>query len=213
MSKKRNRVAIKADNVVFGVLVHDEPATVVCEHDIVRLCSNIDGSPYAFPPDFVVTPQMYGEEVDITIRDITNEVILEQGSNDFYEDELERDERLMLIETVDDLQELYNEKKIKMFMGAGKRVSTIIAGLVLSAVCIWFIKKGGFPFPIVVNIGAYVGIAVAAALGVVPLFKTLRYLNSDYIVDEIGSYVNMKTGKSNLNGGMTFRMSKREDRW
>ena len=204
------KVAVKVDGVVFGTVVHDEEATVVEQGGVALLQSKETGQPYKFPAGFAVTPEMYGEDVDITIRDITSEVILARGEDDVYEEDLEHDERLMPVESVDDLQEIFNERKIKLFMKAGRTASTFVAGCVLTAAC-WWLNSREFAFPLVVDIGIPAGVLLGVVFGLVPSINILRQLSCKVVMDEVGNYVNMDTGKTNLNGGMKLPISRRSE--
>lgn len=209
-AKGSRKNAIKVDDVVFATLVHDEKATIVASEGRIGLVVQPDpeaegpaqGTRVFLPPQGVrITAEMFDQEVDITVRDITEEVILQLGEDDYYEDELEQDSRLMAVESTDDLQELYNEKKIQLFSKLAGTASTLVSGCLLSFVSVRMLGRE-FPFPPLLYVGAVAGVTLGILFGVIPCFKIFRHLSSKWVVDCENNYINMETGSTNLNGGM-----------
>lgn len=201
---KRQAGAIYARDVIFGTLVHDAEAKVVAEQGIVFLYVKEAGHPYLLPDGVYIGYEDYGTEVDVTIRDITDEIILELGEDDFYEQEADMDDRLLLVDNWHEVQELYNECKIQAFTRNAKSISTFFAGLVLSGVCAWLYLKPDFPFPIVPLVGVPVGLLLAVFMGLIPTISLIQRLNTKVICDGANNYINVETGETNLNGGMTI---------
>ena len=75
MAKKRKKkvsaTTVEAKGVVFGVLVHDETATIVAEQGVVMLQSDETKQMYNMPAGVPVNADMYGQQCDITVRDMT----------------------------------------------------------------------------------------------------------------------------------------------
>lgn len=207
MAKKRKKkvsaTTVEAKGVVFGVLVHDETATIVAEQGVVMLQSDTTKQIYNMPAGVPVNADMYGQQCDITVRDMTGEVILERGEDDIYEEDLQKDERLMAVESTSDLEEIYNETKIRLFTKLAGLVGTFVGGIGLAGFCYWLSLRE-FPYPVLLYALIPVGAVLGVACGLVPCVSTLRKLSSNIVSDEAGNYVNMKTGRSNLNGGMTL---------
>lgn len=200
--KAKERVpAIHASDVVFGTLVRDEMATVVAEQGIVVLKVDGDPHPYFLPAGIKLGHEAYGQEVDITIRNITQEVILELGEDDIYESDLEKDERLMPVDEWQEVKELFNELKIQLFTQNIKVVSTFFSGILLSVVC-GVLLKSGFRYTLPLYVGLPLGILISLGLGLRPIIKLIRQLNSKVICDAANNYINVETGKTNMNGGM-----------
>lgn len=209
MAKKR-KTAIVVPDVTFGTLVHDEVATITGEQGITMLQVKYEGEDgkshyvaYPVPAGVAITADMYDQVVDITIRDITNEVILELGDDDYYEDGISGEDDLMVVESTNDLEEIYNEKKIQLFTRMAGTLSTFVGGCALTGISIWLLGKP-FPFPILLYGGAIAGVTLGVLFGLVPSFKGFRRLSSKYVSDRKGNWVNMETGRTNLNGGMVL---------
>lgn len=202
--KIKERVpAIHASDVVFGALVRDETATVVAEQGIVVLKVDGDSQPYFLPAGIKLGHEAYGQEVDITIRNITQEVILELGEDDIYESDLEKDERLMPVDDWQEVKELFNELKIQLFTQNIKVVSTFFSGILLSVVCSVLLKSG-FRYTLPLYAGIPLGILISLGFGLRPIIKLIRRLNSKVICDAANNYINVETGKTNMNGGMVI---------
>lgn len=193
--------AIRASDVIFGTLVRDETATVVAEQGIVVLKVEGDAHPYFLPAGIKLTHEAYGQEVDITIRNITQEVILELEEDDIYEADLEKDTRLMPVDDWFEVKELFNELKIQLFTQNIKVVSNFFSGILLSVVC-GVLLKFGFRYTIPLYAGIPLGILVSFGFGLRPIIKLIRQLNSKVICDAANNYINVETGKTNMNGGM-----------
>lgn len=212
MAKRRRKSKARADaivvsDVVFGTLVHDEVAVIHAEQGIVVLMSKEDGHAYPVPAGIPIKADLFGQEVDITVRDITGEVILELASDDYYEDDLKHEDDLLLVESTLDLEEIYNERKIQLFTRMAGLLSTFVGGCTLTGMCIWLLGKP-FPFTYLLYAGIVAGVSLGIIFGLVPSFRGFRKLSSKYVADNVGNWVNMETGQTNLNGGMILPTKK-----
>lgn len=212
MRKKKKAVSgvVRVNDVIFGTLVHDTVATVVAEQGIVMLKVADDPQPFFLPEGIVLPASAYGEEVDITVRDLTHEVILELGEDDFYEEELENNPKLMPVDNWSELKSLYDEAKVSTLTRNSKSFSTCLAGVLLAVVCAFLLRKG-FSF----YEACYAGIAIGVVLAVVCLVKPIRelfsVLRSDTLCDSANNCINMTNGRTNLNGGLIIPQSMRNE--
>lgn len=204
---KKNLGIIKAPNVVFGTLVHNALATVVAEQGMVML--KVDGAshPYFLPEGLVLGHEYFGEEVEVTIRNITDEVILELEEDDIFEEDLEDNSKLIPVDNWHEVKELFNECKIQAFTKNAKALSTFIAGIALTIVGAWLHARGDFPYPIVPVICIPLGVVLAVFCGLMPTIGLLKQLNTDKIWDGAGNWINVETGETNLNGGTQIPIS------
>lgn len=223
MPKKRRRKkgntsgspVVQVKDVTFAIQVRDDKAVIHAEQGVVVLVVNdIDEESggtftkaYGLPAGVPINAEMFGQEVDITIRDLTDEVILELGEDDVYEEELQQDESLMAIDSVDDLEEIYNERKIQMFTKLAGTLGTFVAGCALAGFCYWLLGKD-FHFEFLLYPGMVAGILLGVLFGLVPCVRGLRSLSSKIVMDKVGNWVNMETGKSNLDGGIVIPVKK-----
>lgn len=201
---KRHRTAngVVLDDVIFGTIVHDDVARVVAQEGMVFLHTASDNKLRSLPPGVTISFDHYDKDIGVTVREITNEIILDPGPNDYYEDDLAKDERIMPVSSVQELQELYTENKLSLVAGGFSGLSVVAAGASLAAVGWYLMKQGDFLFPEVPPLCIPVGIIIAILFGLFPTIKGVRRLNSTTLYDCRGNAINMETGKSSLNGGM-----------
>lgn len=207
---KKPKVAVpflKDEDVVFGTLVEDVTATIVAEQGLVVLKVEGDPQPFFLPPGLTLTHEAYGQQVNITVRGITHEVVLELGEDDIYEDELEANSKLMPVENIEEIKQLLEECKIRELTTETKAFSTCIAGIALSIVSA-VLLRGGFQYPQLCYGGIPLGIVIALVFGIRPIKKLLRSMNTHIICDSANNYINVETGKTNMNGGMQFPMQR-----
>lgn len=197
--------AIVVPDVIFALEIHDVTARLVFEHGIPILL--VDNMPYRVPGGIQIPTDANGTDVDVTIRNITNEVILNQGEDDYYEDDLSSDDRLFPIESTDDLEEIYNERKIQLFSKLGGSISTFFGGLFLCLACL-LLKRREFFLPVILDAGIVAGITLGVILGAIPVVRGVRGLSSRFVADCAGNWVNMDTGETNLNGGIRIPKGK-----
>lgn len=208
--KKAVSGAVKVSDVIFGTLVHDATATVVAEQGMVVLKVADDPQPFFLPEGVVLPASAYGEEVNITIRDITREVILELGEDDFYEEDLESDARLMPVDNWSQVKSLYEEAKIRTITRNSKSFSTCLAGVALSCVCAFLLRKG-FSFTEVCYAGIVGGVLLAAVCMIKSIRELFTVLKSETLCDSVNNCINITTGCTNLNGGIRIPSSQRND--
>ena len=202
MAKRKHKTPhLLAKDVVFGTMVRNSKAMIVAQQGIVLLAELETDEPYFMPSGVFVPYELYNTEVEIVIRDISHEVILELNSDDYYEDDLEKDERIMPVDEWDEIEELYIEKKLQLLTKSMPQFSTIVSGIILAGVCIYLLFKE-FLNPIFLVAGVTLGVVVSIFAGILPAVRVFKKLNSNIIVDGAGHYIDMKTGRTNLNGGM-----------
>lgn len=197
---RKSGVAILAKDVIFGLLIHQEDGEIHSMQGVTRILLKESGTLIAPPRKIVLLPQMHGEEVTVIIRDLTGEIILERGPDDYYESELEKNENVMALESVADLEELFTECKFKVYSKIFKQASTIISGAVLAALCV-YLGKVGFIIPWVIIPLTVLAIVLAVLAGIVPLVRSIRLMCTPILQDIEGNLVNMETGATTLNGG------------
>lgn len=200
--RKQSSKVVNAPDVTFATLIHDEPMTVVGAQDTVLLQSNVSGKPYFLPSDIRLGKGAIGQQCTVYVREITNEVISRPGKNDVYEEELSRPENsnVMPIDSWDDVLTLMDELKLKKVTGAMIQLVNALGGLLLIAVSCWLLTTDFFLKP-----ALYATLAVGVIVLCWAIWKMMRgvvCLNSKVIMDGQGRYINLDTGKSNLNGGM-----------
>lgn len=210
MAKKKTKTnlgIIKAPNVVFGTLVHNAHATVVAEQGMVMLKVAGAGHPYFLPEGLVLGHEYFGEEVEVTIRNITDEVILELGEDDIYEEDMEKNSKLVPVDNWHEVKELFNECKIQAFTKNAKALSTFVAGLAMAGIGTWLHLRGDFPYPVVPVIGMVLGPILAIGFGLLPTIGLLKQLNTSVIWDGAGNWIDVETGETNLNDGAPVRVN------
>lgn len=210
MSRKNKSAqlgAVKAPNVIFGTLVRDVNARVIAEQGMVVLKVEGESAPYFLPEGVVLDHQYFGEELTVTIRGITGEVILELGEDDIYEEDLAQNSKLIPVDNWHEVKELFNEQKIQAFTRNAKALSTFIAGIVLTAVSGWLCAVGDFPYPIIPILGIPLGIFLSIGCGLLPTIGLIKQLNTDVIWDGAGNWINVETGETNLNGGTVIKIN------
>lgn len=194
---------VKDNDVIFGTLVHDTSATIVAEQGVVLLKVDGDPKPYFLPDGVRVPSESYGQTVNVTVRGITHEVVLDLGEDDIYEEDLENNPKLMPVEDWSEIKQLLEECKIRELTKESKAFSTCIAGIALCVVSSVLLSKG-FDYRILCYTGILLGILVAIVFGLRPIFNLIRSLNTHVICDSADNYINVETGKTNMNGGMQF---------
>ena len=200
-SRKLN--AIRAGDVVFTTLVHDEQATIVAEQGMVMLFSEESQKVYRLPSGVTFPYEAYGESVTITVRNITDEVILELDEDDIYEADLSKkaNDKKMPVDNWHDVVTLMDERRLQIVMKAFQDVGTFVAGIVLSVFCYW-LTTTEFQLMFLSWLGLVVGIVIAGVGGLVPAIKHFRQSTTKVIADGAGNHINLDTGKTNMNGGM-----------
>lgn len=188
-----------AKDVIFGTLIRDVTTQVIAEQGVVILFDKETGKTY-LPPIFI-PHEYFGEEIKITVRDITNEVILEQGEDDFYEEDLVGNSKIMPVDNWHEIKNLVDECKMRVINKNSTSAATAIAGFALSAVCFVLLRKGFF-MPSILYVGTVLGILLGILCGIRPTVRLVQALRSEIIWDSAGNYININTGETNLNGGM-----------
>lgn len=203
MGQKKRGGCIEAKDVAFCTLIHDDIGLVVAEQDVVMIQTQSDRQ-MRNPPDGInLLPEHYGKKFDLIVRDATDEIILDAGADDCREEDLTEKSRRLAITSTQDLEELFQERKVQSFTKSAASISTAVAGLVLAIAGAWLYGHEFFiPYLALACVPA--GVALGLLFGVLPLWQLIRRLNCDIIVDCNGRWVNMKTGRSNINGGMRF---------
>lgn len=201
---------LRDPDVIFGTLVHDSTATIVAEQGLVMLKVADDPQPFFLPEGVVLPAEAYGETVDVTIRNITHEVVQELGEDDIYEDELEDNPKLMAVDQWGEVKRLLEECKLRTITKNSKSFSTCLAGLALCLVSGYLLMRG-FLVPEI----CYGGMAVGAIAAIVCIIKPIRQLlftlNTKTICDGANNWINVETGKTNLNGGLQIPSSQMND--
>ena len=199
---KAKVVAIFAKDVVFKTLIHVENATIVAEQGMVMLYGEESKKVYRVPSGIMLPAGMYGSTLEIIVRNITEEVVLERGEDDVFEEELslKGSEKFMPVDNWNDILTLMDERKIQVLTKAFTAVGTAVAGVSLAGVCA-YLYTAGFKFPFVGVAGFAVG-CVVAAHAVYNAFTKFKQADTKVIADGEGNYVNLDTGMTNMNGGM-----------
>lgn len=200
---------LQNDTVIFGTLVHEYDAVICAEQGMVVLHVPSMRKVYLLPGGVSIDSSAFGSEVGIIVRDIIDEVILEKGPDDYTESELEENPEILAIDSRSEVEKIVDETKLQELSQNTKSISTLLAGIVLTVVgaLLW---KRGFFIPLVCLVSMPLGVIISIFGGVVPLVKMIRRLNSDVMFDANGNWVNVKTGETSLNDGMTFRVESRE---
>lgn len=198
---------VRDTDVQFGTLVRDVTATVVAEQGMVVLKVEGDPNPYFLPAGVVLSAETYGTQVEITVREVTHEVVLELGEDDIYERDLEEDNRLMPVSSASEVKQLLEECKIRQITKDAKAFSTCIAGIALAIVGAVLYRRG-FQYPMVALLAVPAGVLTALLFGVRPCIRLVRSLNTHIISDCANNYIDVETGKTNMNGGMMLPLVK-----
>lgn len=199
MSKK----AVKAKDVVFATLVHNEEMTIIAEQGVVLLQSKVTGKPHLLPMGVVLPAQSYGQSCSVTIRDITDEVVLHPGEDDIFEEDLSKreNEKVMPVDHWDDILTLMDELKLESITRSLTSIGSAASGILLCGVSLYLYLKTVFAFPYLCIVGAVFGVA-AAGFSLYSLVKNFGSADSKVIQDGKGNYINLDTGRTNMNGGM-----------
>ena len=202
--------AVQAKESVFVTTVSVYDAHVICTS--VRPLLKVPGidQPFMFPSGIQVSDEAHGEPVTIYVRDLTREVILELDKNDVLEADLESVKGATPISGWEDVSELLAETKLKLFYQASKRFFNVVSGACLSAACLYFKLRGGFPIPYIPEVGILFGVVFSVVTGVVPVTRSLLALRSNILMDAKGSYIDTDTGNTNMNGSMKMPPKKEE---
>jgi len=202
VKKGKRKKAIQAKGVVFATLVHDEKATVVVQGGVVML--QVNGKPYRLPDGLSLPPEAHGESCTVTIRSITDEVILELGENDVYEDELDDKgyEDVMPVDQWNEVLTLMDETKLKKITAAGAAVGTFISAAILAGVSLYLRLKTDFRPTWALDLGLVAGVVIGVFFGLVKAIPMFTCADCKVLADKEGNYINLDTGRTNLNGGM-----------
>lgn len=197
------RKVVKAKDVVFATLVHNEDMTVVAEQGVVLLQSNETGEPYMLPPGLVLPAQAYGQECSVTVRDLTKEVVLNPGEDDIFEEDLSKkgNEKVMPVDHWNDILTLMDELKLESITRSLTSAGTVVSGVLLCGVATWLYAETEFAFTPLCILGI-IGGFLAVVFSVYSLVKNFGSADSKIIQDSAGNYINLDTGKTNMNGGM-----------
>ncbi len=202
MKKGKQRKAVRAKDVVFATLVHDEKATVIVQGGVTML--QVNGKPYRLPDGLSLPPEAHGESCTVTIRSITDEVILELGENDVYEDELDDKgyEDVMPVDQWDEVLTLMDETKLKKITRAGGAIGTFISAVVLVVVSLYLRLKTDFRPVWALDLGLVAGVVIGLFFGLFKAIPLFTCADCKVLVDRNGNYINLDTGRTSLNGGM-----------
>lgn len=199
---------LQSDTLIFGTLMHEYTAVIRAEQGVECLHVPEVNKVYLVPAGVSLDPSVYGTEVDILVRAVTDEVILERGPDDYTEQELENNSNILAIDTWDEVESLLDELKLQEISKNSKAISTALAGLVLSGVGLW-LWRSGFMYPAVCLAAVPLGLLISVFGGLRYVLRMIRRLKSDIITDAYGNWVNVRSGKSSINGGMTFNTESR----
>lgn len=196
--------ALKAKDVVFATMVHDADATVVVQGGVTLLQEDGTGKPYNLPSSIYLPPDASGQRCTITVRDMTSEVITELGDDDIYEDALYEKgaDALLPVDEWDEVMTLLDETKVKYITTALSSLTTAVAGAALVGVCLLLKLKTQFQPVAALYTGIVLGTIICLVFGLARAIKTFVNVGSRVIMDRDGNYIDVDTGKTNLNGGM-----------
>lgn len=204
---RRRMGVIVAEDVTFATMIHQSDMHVRVQQGVVLLQDDQTGKPYLLPPGLVLSAAAKDEPCSAYIRDMTNEVLMERGVNDILEDELSlpKNEDVMPVDNWDEVLTLMDEIKLKKVTSTLLQLVNIIGGLLLCGVAVW-LSQTEFFLTYAVYAAAFLGFGVFA-WGLYRAVQEGSCVNSKVISDKHGKYINLDSGKSNLNGGMKIPMS------
>lgn len=202
MAPPYNRALIIPDTE-FATLIEDREVILTGQDGIPFLFDTGNGEAYRLPPGIDVNPQTFGHTYSATVRKITGEVIFERGDDDIYEQELSHagNECITLVDSWDDLKAVVDDLKIKRITRGVSAVGGAFSGALLMVLSFWFLIKGFNPWYLS-NIGMFIGLTCFIYEGFFQAISSFRRVSSNVIGDELGNYINVETGMTNMNGGM-----------
>lgn len=150
-----------------------------------------------FPVPYHVPYTLYGEEVDMLVREDTGEYIEQLMEDDVILGEEGKD---VIVLTEDRAIKRLDEKvesiKIRLVPKALKAIGALLFCLIVTVLCAIFFRK----------IIPLAGCIVITLLVFLRTRKLYRKLNSRRVYDMYGQWVDLDTGESNLNGGSSFKV-------
>lgn len=197
---------IRIPDVIFKTLVHDELATVVAEQGIVMLKVNGDPQPYFLPAGVSLPASVFGQDIEIIVRDITHEAILDLQENDIREEDLGDNPKYLPVDQWSELERILEERKIRLVTKNTRAFSTCLAG-VLFAVVSTVLANSNFILGRLCYIGTVIGVLIAAICLVKPIKQLFSIMDVNTICDGENNFVNLETGITNLNGGIQIPVS------
>lgn len=197
---------LRVPDIIFKTIVHDEVAQVVAEQGMVVLKVADDPQPYFLPAGVNLPASVFGEEIVVTIRDITHEVIVDLEENDIREEELENNQKYLPVDNWGEVKRIFEERKLQLITRNTRAFSTCIAGVALAAVSTVLANKGFF-LGNLCYFGTVLGVIIAAVCVVKPIRQLFSILNTNVICDYENNFINLDTGVTSLNGGIQIPMS------
>ena len=192
---------VVAENVVFKTLIENDSAQIIPVNGTTALLKHSNKQIYSLPPGVTLSVDLLWQNVGVIYRPVSQEIIIERGVDDIYEEELAVNDTYMPVDKWSEIMELYTELKIQALTSIGSPFSTLVSGLCLTAVSA-FLLHSGYQFTEIAVAAGVIGILATVFAGIIPLVSRLRVFTDGKIFDSRGNYINIKTGKTSLNGGI-----------
>lgn len=210
-NKKGKQNKFYLPNSRFVTLVRNIDGKVTPWNGMIVLHDVENNKPYSLPVGVTMPLEMYGEPISFLVRLVTEEVILELGPQDMLlEDYDESDEKIIAVDNYFELEQTLAELKADSFGKMTKYLYNIVGGFCLVFACFYARNSPVIPAPFLLA-STILGVFGAIFRGVIPTVKFISSFSSSRLYDCTGHYVDVETGKSNMNGGMRF--PNKNERW